>query len=81
MISGLLSHEVEERIKQGKQNIPTTTKTKKIAEIFIENIFSVFNVVIFIIIIFLITFFFIEKDERLFFNYAHNHAEIAIILG
>lgn len=68
MISGLLSHEVEERIKQGKQNIPTTTKTKKIAEIFIENIFSVFNVVIFIIIIFLITFFFIEKDERLFFD-------------
>lgn len=68
MIRGLLSSEVEERIKQGKQNIATTTKTKKIAEIFIENIFSVFNLVIFAIIIFLTTFFFIEHDERLFFD-------------
>ncbi|MDR3502642.1 MAG: HAD-IC family P-type ATPase [Legionella sp.] len=68
MIRGLLSSEVEERIKQGKQNIATTTKTKKIAEIFMENIFSVFNLVIFAIIIFLTTFFFIEHDERLFFD-------------
>ncbi|MBN9228093.1 HAD-IC family P-type ATPase [Legionella steelei] len=68
MIRGLLAHEVEERIKQGKQNVPTTTKTKKITEIFIENIFSVFNIVIFAIIIFLTTFFFIENDERLFFD-------------
>ncbi|HFS5637808.1 TPA: HAD-IC family P-type ATPase [Legionella pneumophila] len=68
MISGLLSHEVEERIKQGKQNIPTTTKTKKITEIFIENFFSVFNIIIFAIIIFLTIFFFIENDERLFFD-------------
>lgn len=30
MIRGLLSSEVEERIKQGKQNIATTTKTKKL---------------------------------------------------
>lgn len=68
MISGLLSHEVEERIQQGKQNIPTATKTKKIAEIFIDNIFSVFNIIIFAIIIFLTFFFFIENDERLFFD-------------
>ena len=68
MIKGLLSSEVEERIKQGKQNVATATKTKKIAEIFIENIFSVFNLVIFAIIIFLTVFFFIEHDERLFFD-------------
>ncbi|MFJ1269102.1 HAD-IC family P-type ATPase [Legionella lytica] len=68
MIKGLLSSEVEERIQQGKQNIATTTKTKKIAEIFIENIFSVFNLVIFAIIIFLTTFYFIEHDDRLFFD-------------
>jgi cation-transporting ATPase E len=65
---GLLSYEVDERIKQGKQNKPTTTKSKKITEIFLENIFSVFNIIIFAIIIFLTTFFLIEHDERLFFD-------------
>ncbi|HEY3249816.1 MAG TPA: HAD-IC family P-type ATPase [Ignavibacteria bacterium] len=62
---GLTSAEVQERIKQGKQNKASATKTKKTAEILIENIFSVFNIIIFSIVIFLAIFFFIKNDERL----------------
>ena len=65
MNKGLSTDEVNERIKQGKQNKPSATKTKKVAEILIENILSVFNLIIFSIVIFLTIFYFIEDDQRL----------------
>lgn len=62
---GLSSEEVKDRISRGLQNRSSKPKTKTIREIFIENLFSVFNLVIISIIIFLIYFYFSTKDNRL----------------
>lgn len=64
-IQGLSSKEVSERIADGLQNKASKPKTKTIREIFIENIFSVFNLVILAIIIFLLYFYFSTTDKRL----------------
>jgi len=65
---GLTNNEVKERISKGKQNKASATKTKKTAEILIENIFSVFNVIMFSLIAILIIFYFIMNDRRLFLD-------------
>lgn len=62
---GLSSKEVSERISAGLQNKASKPKTKTIPEIFIENIFSVFNLVIVAIIIFLLYFYLSTADKRL----------------
>ncbi|MEO8210732.1 MAG: cation-transporting P-type ATPase, partial [bacterium] len=56
--NGLSPKEVEDRISKGLQNKSSKPKTKTIGEIFIENLFSVFNVIILSIIIFLLFFYF-----------------------
>jgi cation-transporting P-type ATPase E len=63
--SGLTSKEVDDRISKGLQNRSSKPKTKTIREIFIENIFSIFNLIILSIIIFLFYFYFKSGDERL----------------
>lgn len=62
---GLSSAEVKERISKGFQNRSSKPKTKTTGEIFIENIFSVFNLVILSIILFLLYFYLTTKDDRL----------------
>ncbi len=62
---GLSSKDVSERISAGLQNKASKPKTKTIREIFIENIFSVFNLVILAIIIFLLYFYLSTADKRL----------------
>lgn len=64
-VSGLSAKEVNDRIEKGLQNKPSTTKTKKITEILLENILSVFNVIIACVVLFLISFYFIKDDTRL----------------
>lgn len=64
-ITGLTTKEVSERISKGLQNEAAKPATKTIREIFFENIFSVFNLVILSIIIFLLYFYFTSSDERL----------------
>lgn len=51
--TGLTNAEVQERIAQGLVNKSSRHKTKTIGEIFIENIFSVFNLIIFSVVVFL----------------------------
>ena len=63
--NGLSGQEVRDRISRGQQNRSSKPKTKTIREIFIENLFSVFNLVIFSIIIFLLYFYLSTKDDRL----------------
>lgn len=63
--NGLTSKEVEERISKGLRNKSSKSKTKTIREIFIENIFSVFNLVILSIILFLLYFYITTSDDRL----------------
>lgn len=62
---GLTASEVNERISKGLQNKASKPKTKTIREIFVENIFSVFNLVILAIIIFLLYFYLTSSDQRL----------------
>jgi len=63
--TGLTDAEVSRRINDGLQNKSAKPQTKTLRKIFIENIFSVFNLVIFSIIIFLIYFFLKSSDKRL----------------
>ncbi|MEO8664122.1 MAG: HAD-IC family P-type ATPase [Ignavibacteria bacterium] len=63
--TGLSAQEVNERISKGLQNRSSKPKSKTIGEIFIENIFPVFNLVILSIIIFLLYFYFTTLDNRL----------------
>ena len=63
--SGLTAEEVRDRISRGLQNRSSKPKTKTLREIFIENLFSVFNLVILSIIIFLVYFYFTTSDKRL----------------
>lgn len=64
-LTGLTTKEVNERISKGLHNEATKPTTKTIREIFIENIFSVFNLIILSIIIFLLVFYFKSSDDRL----------------
>ena len=65
---GLSHNEVQERINKGLQNRSTVTKTKKIREIILENVFSIFNLVITSVILFLLYFFITTGDERLLYD-------------
>jgi len=67
-ISGLTTEQVNERIRQGLQNKASAHKSKTISQILIENVFSVFNIIILSIIIFLVTFYFVLGDKRLFYD-------------
>ena len=67
-IKGLNKERVNDRIAKGLQNKSSKTKSKKIREIFIENIFSLFNLIIFSIIIILLIFYFHSGDKRLIFD-------------
>lgn len=67
-LNGLSQLEVQERINKGLQNRSTVTKTKKISQIIIENVFSVFNLVITSVILFLLYFFITTGDERLLYD-------------
>jgi len=62
---GLSEQEVKEKISQGLVNKVSGHKTKTISEIFIENIFSLFNIIILGIIIFVLYYYFTSKDIRL----------------
>ena len=62
---GLSTEEVRERVSKGLQNKISKPKTKTAGEIIVENLFSVFNLVIFAIIIFLLYFYYVYRDERL----------------
>lgn len=62
---GLSAEEVRERVSKGLQNKISKPKTKTAGEIIVENLFSVFNLVIFAIIIFLLYFYYVYRDERL----------------
>jgi cation-transporting ATPase E len=57
MHKGLTNAEVQERIAQGLVNKSSKQKTKTIGEIFIENIFSVFNLIIFTVVVFLFVYY------------------------
>ncbi len=67
-MTGLTNTEVQERINKGQQNRSTVTKTKKIREIILENVFSVFNLVITSVILFLLYFYITSGDERLLYD-------------
>ncbi len=51
--TGLTNAEVQDRIAKGLVNKSTKQKTKTVSKIFIENIFSVFNLIIFSVVVFL----------------------------
>jgi cation-transporting ATPase E len=51
--TGLTNAEVQERVEQGLVNKSSAQKTKTVSKIFIENIFSVFNLIIFSVVVFL----------------------------
>lgn len=51
--TGLTNAEVQERVAQGQINKSSAQKTKTVGKIFIENIFSVFNLIIFSVVVFL----------------------------
>ena len=67
-LKGLSQHEVQERISKGQQNRSTVTKTKKVSQIIVENVFSVFNLVITSVILFLLYFYITSGDERLLYD-------------
>jgi len=62
---GLSKQEVKDRISRNLVNVSSKTKTKTIGEILIENVFSVFNLIIFSIIVFLLYFYLSYRDQRL----------------
>ena len=65
---GLTAQEVEDRISNGQQNKLSKPKTKTTGEIIIENLFSVFNLVILAIIVFLLYFYLTTHDDRLWLD-------------
>lgn len=67
-LKGLTNNDVQERISKGQQNRSTVTKTKKISQIIVENVFSVFNLVITSVILFLLYFFITTGDQRLLYD-------------
>jgi cation-transporting ATPase E len=64
-LKGLTSQEVKERLDKGLSNYLSKPKTKTIKEIFVSNVFSLFNYIIFGIIAFVLFFYITNKDERL----------------
>jgi cation-transporting ATPase E len=64
-MNGLTQQEVDERIAKGLQNKSSKTRSKKTTEILIENIFSVFNLIILTIVLFLLVFYLRTHDNRL----------------
>jgi cation-transporting ATPase E len=66
--SGLNTAEVQQRITQGLVNISAAAKTKRIREIILENVFSVFNLVIVSVILFLLFFYIKSQDVRLLYD-------------
>lgn len=67
-MTGLTHTEVQNRITKGQVNRSTVTKTKRIREIILENVFSVFNLVITSVILFLLYFFITSGDTRLLYD-------------
>lgn len=67
-LQGLTNNEVNERINKGFINKSTVSKTKKVKEIILENVFSVFNIVITSVILFLLYFYITSGDERLLYD-------------
>jgi cation-transporting P-type ATPase E len=63
--NGLTEQQVNERVAKGLQNKSSKTRSKKTAEILIENIFSVFNLIILSIVLFLLFFYLRTYDNRL----------------
>jgi len=63
--TGLTSKEVKERKDKGLSNRSSKPKTKTVSEIFVNDIFSLFNFIIFGIIAFVLYFYIKNKDERL----------------
>lgn len=64
-LKGLTSDEVKERLDKGLSNFSSKPKTKTIKEIFVSNVFSLFNFIIFGIIAFVLFFYITNRDERL----------------
>jgi cation-transporting ATPase E len=64
-IKGLTAAEVKQRSDEGRDNKSASHKTKTYREIIIENIFSLFNFIIFGIIGFVIFFYIKNNDQRL----------------
>jgi len=64
-LTGLTTSEVRDRISKGLSNKSAKPKTKTYSGIFIENVFSVFNFIIFAITLFVLFFFFKYNDVRL----------------
>ena len=64
-LKGLTSEEVKERLDKGLSNYSSKPKTKTVKEIFVSNVFSLFNFIIFGIIAFVLFFYFTNNDERL----------------
>lgn len=63
--TGLTSEEVKDRLNKGLSNYSSKPKTKTVKEIFVSNIFSLFNYIIFGIIAFVLFFYIKNNDERL----------------
>lgn len=64
-LTGLTSQEVRERVSRGLHNQFSAKKSKKGREIVLENLFSVFNLIIFAIMAFLLVFYLKTSDDRL----------------
>lgn len=64
-MNGLTEKQVNERKAKGLVNKSSKTRSKKTTEILIENIFSVFNLIILTIVLFLLVFYFRTHDDRL----------------
>lgn len=64
-LKGLNTREVDERIKQGLVNKTSKAKSKTVREIIIENVFSVFNYIIFAILLAIIYFYYRSGDINL----------------
>lgn len=64
-LSGLTSQEVKQRLDKGLSNYSSKPKTKTIKDIFVSNVFSLFNFIIFGIIAFVLFFYITNRDERL----------------
>jgi cation-transporting P-type ATPase E len=67
-LNGLTNEEVNKRYNLGLVNKISKKKTKTISEIYIENIFSLFNFIIFGIIIGVLYFYFRSNDIRLLYD-------------
>lgn len=62
---GLTTAEVDERIRQGLVNSNDVSATKTVKEIIVENLFSVFNIIIFLLVLFLLFWYVYNSDDRL----------------